>query len=408
MDRGDLSVAQLTNTLRGRLTWWGVLGLLVLALLTPLTLVDVPPLLDYPNHLARAVVLAFGASDPILSRIYAAHWTIIPDLGIDLTLPLLLHVLPVHVAGRVLIGSALMLPVLGTLAYSRAVFGVRSAWPFASALVAYNGTLLLGFLNFVAGLGLALLFASAWIVWRDRHPLSTVAAAMVATVVLFFCHLMGLVFWVILIGGYETAWIWRHRGAMAAVARRVGTAVSVLVAPLALYALSPLSPVSTATAWPTMDNKLRELVMPFANYLLPLDIATIGPCHGFLSVCVFAGRCRVTVSSGVPLVVVTVLFLAAPNALKGTYLFDTRFAVMFGFLLFGAVLPGRCQAVHHHGDAGLHALFVARMALWVWHGGASARLVDLRDTIASVPPGARVFLAMVSHEEAPEYWQRGP
>src|SRR6516162_705584 len=107
-------------------------------LLAPLALVDVPPLLDYPNHLARAVVLAFGGTDPILSRMYAAHWAVIPNLGTDLVLPPLLHVLPVHMAGRVVIGGTLLLPVLGTIAYSRALFGVRSVWPLASGLVAYN------------------------------------------------------------------------------------------------------------------------------------------------------------------------------------------------------------------------------------------------------------------------------
>src|SRR5206468_3412952 len=124
----------------------------------------------YPNHLARATVLAFGATDPILSRMYAPRWAIIPNLGIDLVLPPLLRVLPMHVAGRIVIGFAVLLPVLGTIAYSRAVFGVRSLWPLASALVAYNATLLLGFLNFVASLGLALLLAAAWIVWRNRYP----------------------------------------------------------------------------------------------------------------------------------------------------------------------------------------------------------------------------------------------
>ncbi len=181
----------------------GMLALLCVVLLAPLALVDVPPLLDYPNHLARAVVLASGASDPVLSRMYAAHWAIIPNLGTDLVLPPLLHLLPVHLAGRMIIGIAILLPVFGTIAYSRAVFGERSLWPFASALVAYNGTLLLGFLNFVAGAGLALLLAAAWIAWRDRFPLWTIVLATIATVALFFCHLMSVVFFAVLIGGHE-------------------------------------------------------------------------------------------------------------------------------------------------------------------------------------------------------------
>ena len=98
-------------------------ALLCLILLAPLALIDMPPLLDYPNHLARAVVLAAGTSDPILSRMYAAHWAVIPNLGTDLVLPPLLHLLPVHLAGRIVVGISILLPVAGTVAYSRAVFG---------------------------------------------------------------------------------------------------------------------------------------------------------------------------------------------------------------------------------------------------------------------------------------------
>ncbi len=138
---------------------WALIAVCAI-LLAPLAVVDVPPLLDYPNHLARAVVLAFGDSDPDLSRIYAAHWTIIPNLGLDLVLPPLMQVLPIHLAGRIVLGIAILLPVIGTVAYSRATFRTASAWPLASGLVAYNATLLLGFINFTAAIGIAFLLAA--------------------------------------------------------------------------------------------------------------------------------------------------------------------------------------------------------------------------------------------------------
>ena len=384
-------------------------GMLCLVLLAPLLLVDVPPLLDYPNHLARAVFLAFGASDPFMSQYYAARWAIIPDLGTDLVWPPLMRVLPIYVAGKAVVGCIVVLPVLGTIAYSRAVFGVRSAWPLGSVLVAYNGTLLLGFLNFVAGAGLALLMAAAWIAWRDRYPWRTVMLASVGTVALFFCHLMGLAFWVILISGHEAAWLWSHRRSGVAMARRIAAGVAVMAGPALLYAVSPLSTVATVTAWPSLDDKFRELVMPFANYVLPLDIGTLVAVVGFLFGCAFTGRCRITIASGVPLVLLALLFVMAPNAVKGTYLFDTRFSVMFGYLLFGAVRPAplpRWAIVAAAGGFG--ALFAVRMAVvdaaWTAH---RQDVADLRATIAAVPPGARVFVATVSQEEAPHYWQRG-
>jgi hypothetical protein len=385
-------------------------GILCLVLLAPLLLVDVPPLLDYPNHLARAVFLAFGASDPLMSQYYATHWAIIPDLGTDLVWPPLMHVLPIYVAGKVVVGCIVVLPVLGTIAYSRAVFGLRSAWPLGSVLAAYNGTLLLGFLNFVAGAGLALLMAAAWIAWRDRYPWRTVMLASVGAVALFFCHLMGLAFCVILVSGHEAAWLWSHRRSGIAMARRVAVGIAVMAGPVLLYAVSPLSMIATVTAWPSLDDKFRELVMPFANYVLPLDITTLGAVVGFLLGCAFMGRCRVTIASGVPLAVLALLFVVAPNAVKGTYLFDTRFSVMFGYLLFGSVLPAPLPRwVTITAVTVFAALFAVRTAV-VYTAWAGHRhdVADLRATIASVPPGARVFVATVSQEEAPGYWQRGP
>jgi hypothetical protein len=123
-----------------RMLWWLVMVATSAALLAPLFLIDVPPLLDYPNHLARMFVLAHP-DDPVLSRMYVPHWTIIPNLAIDLLIPPLMRVLPVYVAGRLMLAVALLLPMIGCAAYSRAVFGRRSLWPIASALMAYNARL---------------------------------------------------------------------------------------------------------------------------------------------------------------------------------------------------------------------------------------------------------------------------
>ena len=386
------------------------LALLCAILLAPLALVEMPPLLDYPNHLARATVLAFGGSDPVLSRMYAARWTIIPNLGTDLVLPPLLHILPIHLAGRIVLGCIILLPVIGTIAYSRANFRMRSAWPLASGLVAYNATLLLGFVNFVAAIGIALLLAAAWIAWRDRYPRRTVALACIGTVALFFCHLMGLVFFYALIAGHELQILWSNRRNRATVVARVAAWLPLVIAPLGLYLISPLAPLPAETEFASLPDKLRQLVFPFANYLLPLDIATGCTVGAFLLACVASRRCRITPGSGVALALLTGLYLVSPWAFKGTYFLDVRFAIMLGFLLFGAllptVLPRRATAV----AATIFALlFTARMTTvaFAWHEHQHD-VADVRAVIATVEPGARVFVASVSPEEAPAYWRDGP
>ena len=89
--------------------WFVGLPLLSAVLLAPLFITDVPPVLDYPNHLARFVLLAAPRDDPVLGPIFMPHWAIIPNLAADVIVPPLLHLMPVHVAGRCLLGAVLLL-----------------------------------------------------------------------------------------------------------------------------------------------------------------------------------------------------------------------------------------------------------------------------------------------------------
>src|SRR3978361_1818848 len=75
--------------LLGRSTsvWWSAVFLICLVLVAPLAVVDVPPLLDYPNHLARAFFWAHVQMFFFFSKMYAPLWAVFPTLAIDLILP---------------------------------------------------------------------------------------------------------------------------------------------------------------------------------------------------------------------------------------------------------------------------------------------------------------------------------
>ena len=304
-------------------------------------------------------------------------------------------------------GISILLPVAGTIAYSRAVFGAYSPWPLASGLVAYNATLLLGFLNFVAAIGIALLLAAAWIAWRERHPARTVALATIGTVALFFCHLMGVLFFFVLIAGHEFEQLRRRRTLWPAVPARLAALMPLFVAALGLYLISPLAPLAGRTEFTSFDYKALQLILPFANYILPLDIATACAVGTFLLACLAKHRCRASPGSSLALLVTALFFLVAPWAFKGTYFLDTRFAIMFGFLLFGALLPTSLpRAAEVTAATTFSLLFAIRMAVvgFAWHAHGHD-VADMRPVIATVEPGERVFVVSVSPEAAPGYWQ---
>jgi hypothetical protein len=377
----------------------GAIALITALLLAPLLLVDVPPLVDYPNHLARLFLLARGQADPILAPMFTVHWGVIPNLAIDLAGPPLLLLLPVHIAGRVLLAILLVLPFAGVLALNRAIFGRVQPWALASALLMPSGAFLLGFLNFIAGLGAALLLAAFWIAGRRHHPSATIALASLATGVLFFCHLMGVIFALALIFAWE-ARSWRGLRA----------ASPLILLPASLYLAAPLGTVAGAPEYLPLADKLRQLLAPFAAYDARLDLTTALAIATFLALCALRRHLEIPPGIRLALAGFTALYAAAPYAWKGTQSLDTRFVFMAVLTLFAGIRPRNLPPwLTLAATATFTTLFLARTALLstAWHAHATD-LAQLRTTIASVTPGEKIYVASVAPTEAPAYWSTAP
>ena len=409
----DLTTSRLVRLAARPSCWWLCLACVCLALLAPLLLVDVPPLLDYPNHLARAYLLAFGAQDPVLSRMAEAHWAIIPNLAIDIVLPPLMKLVPVHVAGRLLLGVILVLPVLGCAALARAVMGRRTYWSLASGLVACNELFLLGFMNFELSAGLALIFAAIWAMWRERRPMATTLIGIVAAGILFACHLMGLLFYFILIAAIESPALWRAlrngRSVTSALARVAVRVLPILPLPLMLYAISGLGHEPASIGWWSIDYKIVHLATFFVNYRGELDAFTTFGFVAFIVVCIVTGRMRLAFAGGMSLAVLAVLYLVSPFNFKGTSFLDVRFVVMFGFVMFALAAPRLPARAACLAAASVIAVFSARMLVVAetWHAHASD-LAELRAAMAPLRPGDRVLLATVADTDAPDHWRDAP
>jgi hypothetical protein len=71
--------------------------------LIPLTLVRVPPIVDYPNHMARMQILADEGRSEYLTRYYDIHWDILPNLALDVLIPRFARLVDIATAGKVFI-----------------------------------------------------------------------------------------------------------------------------------------------------------------------------------------------------------------------------------------------------------------------------------------------------------------
>src|SRR6266568_3974106 len=198
-----------------------------------------PPLADYINHLARMHIIAAIGVDPDLARFYEVDWQIITNLMMDLVVPLLERVMNVYVAGQLYTIASFVLILSGTLALNRRLFGHWSILPLIAFPLLYNNIFLVGTMNYVFGIGLALWALASWIWLRERNLALRLAVSMLFILGLFFCHLFSVGVYGVGLLAFEGHRLWsafaRLRGAPAAVSR--GAAAARLVFDFAIAGL---------------------------------------------------------------------------------------------------------------------------------------------------------------------------
>lgn len=396
------SATHVRSTREAAWTWRATAVVLAIVLLAPLLVIDVPPLSDYPNHLARFFILAHP-DDPVLSKMYAPHWTILPNLGMDVIGAGLLRITDPHTGGRILLALSLLAPVGGAVVYHRVAFGCRSYWPLASGLVAYNAAFFMGFMNFLLSLGLALVGAAAWIALRrrQRSGWKTLAGAS-AAVATFFTHIFGLAFLFLLIGAEEAAEL-RNRWSSGTVTVRdfMKAAIPILIAlapAIVLYRLSPFGNTATSLgAWHAIVKLMRlfsAFTIPSMNLTIVTAVAVIVALVAMRRHLAFAPGLRLAI------VVLAVVYIAAPLRMKGGSYIDLRAAVMIALLLFAGVQPRLARREAMMFGVVFAALIFVRSAYvaatWI---ESRDDLADLRAAIAGVEPGARVLVATGSSGE---------
>src|SRR5438477_10941355 len=100
-------------------------GVLLLAFYSvPLFSTVLPPLFDYPNHLARFAVLAAGGSE-----FYEVRWAPLPNLAGDIIVPLLARAMPLEIAGKLFLVMIFALILGGTASLNRVGGGPWQLWP---------------------------------------------------------------------------------------------------------------------------------------------------------------------------------------------------------------------------------------------------------------------------------------
>jgi hypothetical protein len=170
-----------------------LLFVIVGGLLAPIWTVRYPPILDYPNHLANAFVLAHLKDSAYhFGQFYRADWNTYPYLTMDTILLGWQQIISIGLAGRVLLSLCVLSVPAATWFFIRRANPGEESLALWSLLVSNNIYFFLyGFVNLQLSLSLCLLVLGLWLDYLERHRWALWWLLLFLSTALYFTHLMG-------------------------------------------------------------------------------------------------------------------------------------------------------------------------------------------------------------------------
>jgi hypothetical protein len=378
---------------------------LFVATCAPLLLTPLPPLVDYPNHLARMHVIAGLARSPILQRYYVVLWRPLPDLAMDALVPPLLALVSLQTAGKLFLAAIYFMSTGGVAVLHRVTYRHWSAWPLTAFLLVYNRLLLWGLVNFLFGLGLAFWALAGWIAWRERGIALRMAFGLVAALVIYFAHLMAFGVYAALILGYEAGRLWRRAAGPGEAIRALLVALLSMLPCLALFGATfvPLHTTASFTSGIRFAQPVRKadlLFSVFDLYSRSFDVACFVLAAIGTAAAYWRRWLRITPEIVAPLILLALLYVIMPGTLFGATGADRRLPLALALLLVGgSAWQAPFARVGRTFLAVALLMFAARLGVvavsWQTSGRTYAQLLAGLDAL---PAGARVAVAFSDAE----------
>lgn len=336
------AIADATGAMRGPQV--AALFVLLLAIASiPLVSFPLPPLTDYVNHLARMHVIAQAGADPDLARFYEIDWKIIPNLMMDIVVPAMQEVIDVYRAGQIFLIATFAMMLSGALGLHRALFGRWSALPLIAAPLLYNSVFMVGVMDYVFGIGLAMWGLAAWIAIRERGIALRLAVSLAFVLALFFCHLYAVGLYGLGLLAFESLRLTEHpRPLIARLADFVATGLPFIPVGTLLL-LSPTMELAAEVQWES-DGKIDGIVTVIEVYsdVIALGLTAVVVAAGVLAA--RRGLMRFHAFGLALLIVGGIVYLAMPRIMFGTYMADQRLPIALAFMLLACIsvnLPRR-------------------------------------------------------------------
>jgi hypothetical protein len=380
----------------------------------PVLLHPLPPISDYVNHLSRMHVIAAIGRDSDLARFYQVNWEVIPNLMMDMILPVLVRIMSIYAAGQAYMIASFVLILSGTFALNRQLHGRWSVLQLAAFPLLYNYVFLVGTMNYVSGIGLSLWALVAWIALRERNLLLRLTVSALFVAALFFCHLYALGTYGLGLLAFELHRLWissslswdRGRPARVFSKEEGGAGETPLVRTLParlfdfvatglpflpvlpLMMMSPTWGLRSEIGWEWAGkiDGLLYVINVYSSVIGALLAGVLAVAVGFL---LYYRALRFHAFGFVLFAIGALMYVAMPRVIFDTYMADQRLPISLAFMVIAcAQLDLRRLGLRHP--------FVRQGVVAVLFLLLAVRVLEVQTVWASLSPGAASFRESVA------------
>jgi hypothetical protein len=298
----------------------------------PIFMVEILPLSDLPNHLARAYILDHLDADPLLQKYYVAHWRLFSFQSTDIILPWLTHVLGVSLGSQLFVAVTFALLLGGTIVVHFVLFRKVGLWPAAVVLFLYNFPLTGGQVSFMFSTGLGLLLFGAWLASARTSSFLRVPFFIAASFGLMLCHFFAFAAYALLVMSLALAEAWRAHGTRQKLRILIEAGLPFVV-PGICFLMSFGNAVNGGSEWGSIFRKFIVLISPVINYGRWPDVVL---ALGVIIALWWLNRrkaIKLAPEMRFSAILLLLTALAMPNLLQGIHAADMRLPSFLAFLL---------------------------------------------------------------------------
>jgi hypothetical protein len=358
----------------------------------PIVSTVLPPLVDYPNHLARMHLLIEGGD-----AFYSVRWAPLPNLAEDLIVPPLARVMPLDVAAKLFLVMIFALIGGGVVWLNRVANGTWRMWPLLGFLLLYNRILLWGFVNYLFGVGVAICGTAMWLGLERRRWWIRVASSSLVASACFFSHIAAFGVYALAILGVEAlpalaeldSRQWRAFGS------RIAIAAPQFAAPAGFLLAVRHDWSGGKVSYGGLWHKADLLFSVFDNYDRAFDIACFALFLAMIGWLLWTGRLGLAPRLAAAAGIVFTVYLLLPSQVSGGAGVDRRLPIAFFLMVIAASAP-RFADRRIAGAVGMAAASILLIRLGViehvWREADRTYLDDLAG-IDELPKGSKLAIA---------------